>query len=397
MSVTKTYNPLDPASMRDPYASYEILRESPAVWVESLNAWFVGGHERILEMVRDPATYSNKRFEQLSKGEFTPVPEAKSLLSSDPPEHTRLRRLASAGFRPSRVKALEPMIRKLAEERIDACLAQGRMFDFQKSFADPIPVDVISFLIGADPRRGEDFKRWTSDILSAGMRSTMTPEQLAQIRRSVDEARDYFGELIEERRADRGNDMISAFLDAEEDGDVLTTGEILGLSILLLIGGDETTAHLLGNTLVLLSRHPEQMELVQHNPDLIPSLIEESLRYEAPVQTGFLTPTRDVDLGGVKVTADSSIIVVWGSANRDPAVFDDPGRFDVTRDAQSHMSFGFGPHFCLGAALARVEANVILRTVFERLPDLRPLHPDAPLDWIASYWIRGLVSLPVTC
>jgi cytochrome P450 family 109 len=390
------FDPLAESHLRDPYPAYERLREQPAVWVESLGAWFVGRHKDIMDCVRDPVTFSNRDFERVSKGEFTPVPEATSLLSTDPPDHTRLRRLASVGFRPSRTRALEPDILAYTDRRLDECLAQGDEFDFQQDFADPIPVDVISRLIGADPERGTDFKRWTSDILSAGMRSTMNAEQLAQIRRSVDEAREYFGELIEERRAERGNDIISAFLDAEDDGgDVLTTGEILGLSILLLIGGDETTAHLLGNTLVLLWNNPEQLALIREKPDLMSNLIEESLRYEAPVQTGFLTTTRDVDIDGVEIPADSHLIVVWGSANRDPAAFRDPDAFDITRDTQSHMAFGFGPHSCLGATLARTEARVILPRLLERMPNLQPADPHSPLDWIPSYWIRGLHTLKV--
>jgi cytochrome P450 len=161
------------------------------------------------------------------------------------------------------------------------------------------------------------------------------------------------------------------------------------------VGGDETTAHLLTNTMVCLWRNPEQFELVKNDPSLIPNLVEESLRFESPVQTGFLTTTRDVDLGGVEIEEGAAVIAVWGSANRDPDAFPDPDRFDVTRNARGHMAFGHGAHFCLGAALARLEAQIILPRLFERYPDLRPLDSDDELDWIPSYWLRGLISLRV--
>lgn len=395
-SATAELKPLEWEYQRNPYPHYERLRESPAVWVPDLNAWFVGRHADVLMMEKTPEIFSHARFEEISRGEFRPVPGAASILSSDPPDHTRLRQLARQAFLPAKVRSFEDAIRTRTIAALDSCSAAGESFDLQDLFANRIPIEIICEILGADDSRSSDFKRWTADILSAGMRATMGPSELAQIRHSVDSAEEYFLELIEQKRQDRGADMISTLLAVEEGGERLTTDELRLLAIQLLVGGDETTAHLITNTLVCLWRNPDQLELVKSDPSLIPNLVEEALRYESPVQTGFLTTTQDVDLGGVEIESGAAVIAVWGSANRDPEAFVEPDRFDVTRNARAHLAFGHGAHFCLGAALARLEAAVILPLLLERFPNLSPVHSDDELDWIPSYWLRGLISLPVT-
>lgn len=394
-SATTQLRPLKWEYQRDPYPHYERLRESPAVWVPELNAWFVGRHADVLRMEKTPEIFSHARFEELSRGEFRPVPGAASILSSDPPEHGRLRQLARQAFLPAKVRSFKDAVARRTQAALDSCSEAGPVFDVQALFANRIPVEMICEILGADDSYSGDFKRWTADILSAGMRATMGPAELGQIRASVDSAEAYFKDLIERKRQARGSDMISTLLAVEEDGERLTTDELRLLAIQLLVGGDETTAHLLTNTLVCLWRNPDQFELVKNDHSLIPNLIEESLRCESPVQTGFLTTTRDVDLDGVEIEAGAAVIAVWGSANRDPDVFPDPDRFDVTRDTRGHMAFGHGAHFCLGAALARLEAHTILPLLFERFPDIAPANPDDEFNWIPSYWLRGLTSLRV--
>lgn len=393
--ATLTLKPLQWDYQRDPYPHYQRLREHPAVWVPELNAWFAGRHADVLRMEKSPETFSHERFEEISRGEYRPMPGVASILSSDPPVHTRLRQLARQAFLPGKVRAFEEAIRRRTVAALDICEAAGSTFDLQDLLANRIPVEIICEILGADDSRAGDFKTWTADILSAGMRASMSAGELAKIRSSVDAAEAYFRELIEQKREHRGPDMISTLLAVEEDGNRLTTEELRLLAIQLLVGGDETTAHLITNTLVCLWRNPEQYELVRNDMALIPNLIEESLRFEAPVQTGFLTTTRDVDLDGVQIVAGAAVIAVWGSANRDPEVFPDPDRFDVTRNARAHMAFGHGAHFCLGAALARMEAQVILPLLFERFPEMVPARPDDDFDWLHSYWLRGLRSLPV--
>ena len=231
--------------------------------------------------------------------------------------------------------------------------------------------------------------------MSASNRALMSSAELGQIRHSVDAARAYFSAVITDRRHHPGNDMITAWTEAQERDETLTDEEVLGLSILLLVGGDTTTAHLLSNTMTALFDHPEQYEAVRNDHSLIPALIEEVLRYEAPVQTVFWNTTREVDLGeGVIIPDDAAVIGVWSSANRDPERYDHPDRLNLFRDQQAHLAFGFGPHFCLGAVLARAEAQIVLSSVFERFGHLKRAD-DGPVDWAPSYWIRGPRSLPV--
>jgi cytochrome P450 len=390
-----TFDPLDPGYQLNPYPHYLALRERPAVWVEQLGAWFVGRHRDVLAMVSNPTVFSNSKFNEISKGEFNYAPDAAQLVATDPPEHTRLRRLAGQAFRPPRIKALERTIAAVTRHYLDPLVTAGERFDFAGDLADRVPIHVISEMLGVAPSMGRTFKTWTADILSASNRSRMTTDELAQIRASVEQARAFFLDQIEHRRTNPAEDVISAFLQAQEDDDALTNEEILGLSILLLIGGDETTAHLLGNAMVALWDHPDQLELVQQDPTLIPAAIEEALRYDAPVQTVFLTTTQNVTIDGVEIPKDAAVIGVWGSANRDPEYVSDPDRFDLTRGNVGHLAFGHGPHFCLGAVLARAQARIVLEQVFERMPKLAR-RPDAPVEWIPSFWVRGPRSLPVT-
>jgi cytochrome P450 len=391
---TATFNPLDLSFQVDPFPYYKELRAQPVQWVDQLGAYWVGRYDDIYNMVRRPEVFSHRRFEEISKGEFNPVPGVRSLLSSDPPDHTHMRKLASVGFKPSRLKALESFVADLATSYLDQCTKEKNTFDFQVDFADRIPIDVISHLLGADNRRHEDFKRWAHQILAASQRSSMNATQLAEIQRAVTEAREYFTELIALKRRSPADDILSTFLDADVDGDTLTEKEVLGLSILLLIGGVESTAHLIGNAMYQLWNHPDQLELVRNDHGLIPALIEETLRFDPPVLTGFLTTNVDVEIGSEHIPAESSVVAVWGSANRDPSKFTDPDVFDIRRDNRGHMSFGQGPHFCLGAGLARLEAKTVLTQVFQRIPDVRPLVPKQAVEQIPSYWVRGLESLP---
>lgn len=395
MNNVSTFNPLDPGYQLNPYPHYPALREHPAVWVPELGAWFVGRHRDVLAMVSNPKVFSNSKFNEISKGEFNYAPDAAQLVASDPPEHTRLRQLAGQAFRPPRIRALQHTIASVTDHYLDPLASRGGRFDFAVDFADRIPIHLIAEMLGAEVDMAPTFKTWTSDILSAANRSRMAPEELARIRRSVDEARAFFLDLIAHRREQPGEDMISAFITAQEANDWLSTEEIVGLSILLLIGGDETTAHLLGNTMVALWEHPDQLEILRADPSLIPAAIEESLRYDAPVQTVFLTTTEDTEIDGVLIPRDAAVIGVWGAANRDPDYVDDPDRFDLTRGNVGHLAFGHGPHFCLGAMLARVEARLVLEKVFERMPKLARVQ-DAPVEWIPSFWIRGPRHLPVT-
>jgi cytochrome P450 len=260
--------------------------------------------------------------------------------------------------------------------------------------ADLLPVNVVAELMGADLARCPDFRRWTRHILSASSRATMNAEQLAAIRRSVDEARAYFKDLIAQYKRQPAENIVCDFIAAQEGDERLTDDEIMALTILLMIGGDETTGHLMGNMLVLLWQHPEQFELLKAEPRRIPDAIDESLRYWAPVQTAFLSAVKDANIDGVTIPAGSTVVAVWGCANHDERHYVDPARFDITREKRGHLAFGSGPHFCVGNMLARQEATTMMQLLLERMPNIRVESQDS-IDWFPSYWNRGPRSLPV--
>lgn len=396
MVISSKFNPLDPGYQQDPYSYYPKLREQPAIWVEELGNWWVGRYRDVKAISSQTDKFSNAKFHEIALGEFDYAPGAQNLVASDPPDHTRLRNLISPGFKPARIRAMEDRVSGIIEQQLDGVLSRpDRCFDFQKDFAELVPVSVVIELLGADPARLEDFQRWSTDIMSASNRASMNAEQLATVRRAVDEAREYFLNLIVEHRDDPGDDLISLLVSAQKEGSDVTDEEILSFSILLLNGGQETTAHLIGNTMVALWQNPGQLELLRSEPHRMSDAIDESLRYDPPVQTVFLWTTQDVSIDSIDIPKDSPIIGAWGAANRDEDQFENPDTFDITRKKVQHLAFGNGPHFCLGNMLAKMEASIVLRRVFETMPNLHRAE-DGPVDWIPSYWIRGPRTLPVT-
>lgn len=390
MVAADTFNPLAPGHQQDPYASYHALRSESALWVPTLGNWWVGRYSDVKDITSRTDEFSNAKFHEIALGEFNYSQGATNLVASDPPDHTRLRAAVSPGFRTGRIRAMEDRIREIVDEKIDELLARpDPRFDFATEFAELVPVAVVIELLGADPSRVKDFQRWSLRIMSAANRAAMDDAQLSEIRCAVEEARAYFLDLIGRRRHEPGDDLISLLV-----GSDLSDGELLSFSILLLNGGQETTAHLMGNAMVALWQHREQFELVRAEPRRVSDAIDETLRFDPPVQTVFLWTTRDVRVGDVDIPKDSAVIGCWGSANRDPQLFDDPERFDIGRKKVQHLAFGNGPHFCIGNMLARLEASIALQRIFERMPDIR-LETDGPVDWIPSYWIRGPRTLPV--
>ncbi|MDB5970027.1 MAG: cytochrome [Hydrocarboniphaga sp.] len=393
--TTKTFNPLSADYQQNPYEAYKYLREQRVLFVPELNSWWVGRYEDVRGIANQPGVFSNEKFHEISLGEFDYAPEAESLVASDPPIHTRLRRLVNPAFRPARLLSLAEKIKKIIDSKIDPLVTPGHTFDFQHDFSELIPLDVIALFMNTDLSRVQDFRRWSSTMLSASQRASMTPAQHDNIRLAIRESRAYFLALIAERRKNPGDDVISDFVRAADAGDSLTDEEILSLAILLLNGGNETTAHLLGSVMAVLWDHPEQFEIIKNNPARIPDAIDEVLRYEAPVQTVFLWTMREVEVGGVTIPKDAAVIGCWGSANRDERQFKDPDTFNIDREKRGHMAFGFGPHFCLGNMLGRQEVIASLARVMERMPTLRRA-TTGPIEWLPSYWVRGPRTLMVT-
>lgn len=316
------------------------------------------------------------------------------MLDSDPPVHTRLRRLVSRAFTPRRVKDMEGRIREIARGLLDAAERAGR-FDLMTDLANPLPVIVIAEMLGVPPEEHAQFKEWSNGIIEGGQlafRAAMPTENLTK---STRELRAYLTQQIERRRREPGEDLIAALVQAHEEGGSLSSEELLAFVVLLLLAGNETTTNLIGNGMLALGRNPEQLERLRREPALMPTAVEEMLRYDSPVQSTVRTCTGDANVNGSPIAKDEMVFVIIAAANRDPRKFPEPERFDITRSPNEHLSFGEGIHFCLGAPLARLEGAIAIGSALERFPRLRLADPDAAPVYRGSYILRGLKSLPM--
>jgi cytochrome P450 len=312
-----------------------------------------------------------------------------SIVGTDGARHARLRGALNRGFTPGRIAALAPRVRAVARSLAEPLLEAGEG-DFVRDFAVPFPVTVIAELLGVDGARRAEFKRW-SDAAIAGVFEEVGEDEGRLVGERLRQMADYFDRVIEERRRDPGEDLISELVRAEEEHAVLTATEVKTFVFTLLVAGSVTTTHLLANGMRALLAHPDELARVQAEPALIPSLVEETLRYEAPVALLFRTTTREVELGGVSIPRNSVVAPLFGSANRDETVFEQPDRFDVGRNPRDHLAFGQGIHFCLGAALARLEACSAFASL---LPGMRKAVLDQEsVTWLSSLVFRGPTRL----
>lgn len=314
------------------------------------------------------------------------------LLSRDPPDHTRLRALVTKAFTPRMIQRLRPRIQAFADELLDAAHAEGGSVDLIATYAFPLPVTVIAELLGVPAADHESFRAWSRPIAQA-IDLVQDEDTFTQAGRATMELAAYLRGIIAERRKRPMDDLISSMLAAEEADARLSDNELLAMCILILIAGHETTVNLIGNGTLALLRHPEQLAALRAQPDLIESAVEELLRYDSPVQQTARVATEDLDVGGRRIERGRWVRIWLGAANRDPAVFADPDRLDLTR-APRHLSFGQGIHFCLGSALARTEGQIAINTLFRRAPNLA-LATDEP-QWRPAITLRGLKALPVT-
>ncbi len=392
------YDPLDPAVKHEPYPYYvELRKHEPVKWLPSLHAYGVAGYDEIDALLKDGRTFSSAQFWPLLLGEYDPVPEEAPMISMDPPGHVQLRKLANKAFVPSKVNQLKERTYHISNLLIDDIIERhGKegVFDWAREFTALYPVTVIAEVLGVPIERRAEFKYWVDDVLAAANRAAYGPERLAEIRASSDKMRQFFEDLLDERMQNLGDDMLSTLIQTEVDGQKLTRNQILSMAILLLIGGVETTTNLLGTVLIELKRHPEVQARVHADHGLIAPLIEEVLRYNPPVQIIFRHTTVDTELGGVKIPAGSAIMPILASGNRDESKFTNPEVFDIDRKVDVPLlSFGQGPHFCLGNYLSRMEARSALETAFSRFEILEPVSDD--VHWIDSYFARGPHTLPV--
>lgn len=390
-------NFLSPAVLDNPFPYYAHLRqEAPAYWIEPMQAWAISRYEDVYSALRTPSVFSSaKWWKATSAQDMDPSLEAPHIMASDPPVHTRLRKLINRAFTPRLVGALEPRIRELTNQMFDQ-MASHNPVDFMRELAIALPITVIAELLGVEQERRADFRRWT-DAFVAQVGGMATEAINAQARQDLADFHAYFRHMIAVRHKEPQDDLISGMVRAQDEGQMLTSGEVFNLATFLLLAGNETTANLIGNTILAVLQHPEQIATVRANPALIPNLIEEGLRYDSPIQIIPRHTTQDVKIAGQTIPAGAAVLIALGSANRDERVFPQADRFDVTREnAKEHVAFGFGIHFCLGAQLARLEGVAALETLLARYAHLSLCAEDMTRD-LSSFIPRGLKTLPVRC
>jgi pimeloyl-[acyl-carrier protein] synthase len=397
-TVLSLYHLLDPEVLADPYPLYHRLRsEDPVHWDPFLHAWVVTRYDDVVRVLMDFSALRTATPEQLTKmglPDLSPIAQVmvKQMLFMDPPAHTRLRALCSQAFTPRRVEILRAHIQDIANRLLDSVLARGEM-DLIADFAGPLPAIVTAEMLGVPISDYPQLRRWSSDF--AGMLGNFqhNPNLADRVLVSLNEMTAYFRESIREQRVHPRDGLIHSLLTAEMDGDRLSDEEVVANLIVTMVGGQETTTNLIGNGILTLLRNPDVTAELRGDLGLIPTAIEELLRYESPSQhTARLAP-QDVEIGGKQICKRQAVIAVMGAANRDPERFPDPDRLDIRRKDNRHVAFGWGEHFCFGAPLARIEGQIAFATVLRRLRDLR-LKP-GPITWRENLGLRGLKALPV--
>jgi pimeloyl-[acyl-carrier protein] synthase len=395
------YHLLDPEVLANPYPLYNRLRtEAPVHWDPFLHAWVVTRYVDVVRVLHDfsaDRTPTPEQLQRINLSALTPIAAVmvKQMLFLDAPAHTRLRSLASSAFTPARVRVLRSHIQQIADTLIDAAMAaQGRQMDIIAEFAEPLPAIVTAEMLGVPISDHRQLKDWTAVFAEMLGNFQHNPDHVPKVLRALEEMLEYFRDRVRELRAHPSEGLINSLLTAEINGDRLTEEEVIANSIVTMVGGQETTTNLIGNGLLTLLRHPTEMQRLRDDPELVPSAVEELLRYESPSQhTARMAPC-DVELGGRKIKKRQAVIAVMGAGNRDPERFPDPDRLDLGRTDNRHLAFGWAAHFCFGAALARIEGQVSFETILRRMPNLSL--PQVPLRWRTNLGLRGLLALPVT-
>ena len=393
------YQLLDPEVLANPYPLYRQLREeAPVHWDPYLHAWVVTRYADVVEVLHRfnaARTPSPERLEALGMGEITPIAAVmvRQMLFLDQPDHGRVRRLASAAFTPRRVERLRLHIRQIAERLVEDMAAAPR-FDVMSGLANPLPAIVTAELLGVPTSDHELLKNWSQDFAEVLGNFQHNPGRAKKTLRAVEEMVGYFHAAVVAEAATPTEGLINALVTAEVDGDRLTEEEVVANVIVTMVGGQETTTNLIGNGLLTLLRQPDQLERLRSDLTLMPSAVEELLRYESPSQhTARLAPPGAV-LGGAEIPEGEAVIAVMGAGNRDPERFPDPDRLDLAREDNRHLAFGWASHFCFGAPLARIEGQIAFEALLTRFPEIS-LAPDATIEWRPNLGLRGLAELVV--
>jgi cytochrome P450 len=381
--------------LANPYPVYQELREANSpLWLPhggpTGGMWLFTRYEDVVAILKESRI--SKELSRVVPPEQLSLLDL-SMLNKDAPSHTRLRSLANQAFTPARVRDLESRIVQSVDDLIAKVLRRGEM-DFIADFALPLPVITIAELLGVPPGDRDRFRAWSNQVVS-GLDALRTNEETKAIQReAMRTLAAYFADLIARRRYEPKEDLVSALIEARDARDTLSEDELLGMCILLLMAGHETTVNLLGNGLLTLLRHPDQLTLLTRHPEHVPFAVEEVLRFECPVQRStFRVATDSLDVRGTTIAKGDQVSAVIGAANRDPRQFADPDRFDARRHPNRHLAFGLGAHFCIGANLARTEARIAFTRLLQRLPGIRLVTDTA--DWNPSTFFRGLKTLPV--
>lgn len=391
---------LDERFRADPYPVLDELRESePVHHDEVVNRWVLTRHDDVVKVINDRSlsqdprnaadgTYMSLYRTQLNTddGDYQP-----SILFLDAPDHTRLRGLVTKAFTPRAVERMRPRIQEIVDELLDAVADQDG-FDLMDAFAMPLPTVVIAEMLGVNAADQADFKRWSDESILS-FNPMISDEERERANAAFTAMDEYLAGAVGERRETPGDDLISSMIAVEEAGDQLTNAEIVTMTSLLLTAGNVTTTDLIGNGVHALLEYPDELQKLRDDLSLIKNTVEEILRYDSPIVQTVRVTLSDTNLEGCPVSTGQSVVPLLAAANHDPAVYPDPHRFDVTREDIHHQSFGGGVHYCLGAPLARLEAEIGIGTLVQRFPNLRAA--DEPLEWRKLPSFRGLIKLPV--
>ncbi len=389
---------LDPDVLADPYPLYAQLRqESPVLWDRFLHAWVLTRYDDVVEVLGRfgaECTPSPDRLAELGMQRLAPVAEimVKQMLFMDSPQHRRVRGLASHAFTARRVEKLRDHIRNIADGLIDRVIAFGEM-DLMSDFAGPLPAIVSAEMLGLPTQDHEQLKEWSQTFAQILGNFQNNPDGIDEVLNATSDMTEYLQRALTQNTDAPTVGLIGLLSQARVHGDRLTQEEVIANTIITMVGAMETTTNLIGNGLVTLLKHPSALEQLRRDPAMLPTAIEELLRYESPSQQTTRIAPEDLELGGQQIEQGQSVIAVMGAANRDPARFADPDRFDPTRQDNRHLAFGWGPHFCFGAPLGRIEAQIAFETLLTRLPELEL--GGGPLQWRANLKLRGLEKLPI--
>lgn len=390
---------LEPEVLADPYPLYHKLRsEDPVHWDRLLHTWVVTRYPDVLNVLHSFSADRTPTPEQLTAmglSRLNPIATVmvKLLLFMDAPAHTRLRGLASAAFTPRRVEVLREHIQGIADDLLDRVQAQGRM-DIIADFAAPMPAIVTAEMLGVPTEDHVNLKNWSADFAEMLGNFQHNPDRIPRVLESTNNLTAYFQAAIGKVREHPREGLIHSFMTAEIDGNRLTEEEIVANCIVTLLGGQETTTNLIGSGLLTLMRNPEQLAQLRDDPRLIPSAVEELLRYESPIQHTGRIAREDVQIGDKQIRKGQGVMAIMAAANRDPERFPDPDRLILDRSDNKHLAFGWSSHFCFGAPLARMEGQIAFETILRRLPHLATA--PGPLTWRTNSGLRGLTALPVT-